>query len=396
MIPKNYSNYELAQELLRLRTHSPELMAEAAARLTALASRDEPPAVDAGEKETWLIEDQDHFPRHRWLRIVDTGKTAHLQWENDANTATHFGRRDDAVAFQKLHVDFCALSIVTGHTFLNTPPAIASRPEPPAVDAGEKETFEQWWSQQQAVAKERLPGDDFLMLDEDNKSQYEAAFNAGQRLASREEAPAESAPAAEAFSPAFGNDLLHSSRLHELWAKCAPTPKGDAAGELKWQLGFFTAKVQEEVQAALAADPATVAQPVALFDDLKLSNTTAPHTAVSAPVAWLHYAAKKPSLRRVDFHSAPGVVEQANGWKTIPLGPIAAAAQRCPSQGCALSDVQCREIYWSLDKFGREIDNYDFGLPMLSFEDREEQVFKIIRAIAALKGTTPGGEDIEK
>jgi len=100
----------------------------------ALASRNEPPAVDAGENEAWLIEDQDHFPRHRWLRIVDTGKTAHLQWENDANTATHFGRREDAVAFQKLHVDFCALSIVTGHTFLNTP-ALASREEAPAAGA---------------------------------------------------------------------------------------------------------------------------------------------------------------------------------------------------------------------------------------------------------------------
>lgn len=35
MNPKDYSNYGLAQELLRLRTHAPELMAEAAKRLIA-------------------------------------------------------------------------------------------------------------------------------------------------------------------------------------------------------------------------------------------------------------------------------------------------------------------------------------------------------------------------
>ena len=72
-----------------------------------------------GARTVWLTEDQDHFPRHRWLRIVDAGKTAYLTWEHDANIATHFARRDDAVCFQKLHLEFCALSIVTEHAFID-------------------------------------------------------------------------------------------------------------------------------------------------------------------------------------------------------------------------------------------------------------------------------------
>jgi len=87
----------------------------------------------------WLIEDQDHFPRHRWMRIVDAGKTAYLQWEHDANIATHFARREDAIAFQKLHLDFCALSIVTSHCFIaaaqQAPSGQQAEPTEAMVDA---------------------------------------------------------------------------------------------------------------------------------------------------------------------------------------------------------------------------------------------------------------------
>lgn len=48
MSPKDYSDYGLAQELLRLRTHAPELMAEAAKRLAALA---QPAPVQAGAQQ---------------------------------------------------------------------------------------------------------------------------------------------------------------------------------------------------------------------------------------------------------------------------------------------------------------------------------------------------------
>lgn len=37
------------------------------------------------------------------------------------------------------------------------------------------------------------------------------------------------------------------------------------------------------------------------------------------PVAYLHYASKKPSLRRVDFNAQPTTLEKASGWKTIKL-----------------------------------------------------------------------------
>lgn len=101
-----------------------------AALATPLPAQVQPAEQVGPDRQAWLIEDQDHFPRHRWLRIVDVGKEAYLQWEYDANRATHFARRDDAVAFQKLHLNFCALSIVTGHTFLG---AIGSTDDPEAI-----------------------------------------------------------------------------------------------------------------------------------------------------------------------------------------------------------------------------------------------------------------------
>lgn len=118
--------------------------------------------------------------------------------------------------------------------------ALASRPEPPAVDAGEKDAAR--WAKMEALGWQRIN------------------------------------------CPVCG-DL----------ARAAPLPEAPPA----------------------SASPATVVQPV------------------PKPMAWLHYAAKKPSLRRVDFHAVPGLVEQASGWKTIPLGPIAPAAHPCASQGCA-------------------------------------------------------------
>jgi hypothetical protein len=104
--------------------------------LSSLAAPGAAIAAREQEAETWLIEDQDHFPRHRWLRIVEETKRAYLSWTEDANIAARFARRDDAVGFQKLHVDFCALSIVTGHTFMDMPPALASR-EQEADDSAE-------------------------------------------------------------------------------------------------------------------------------------------------------------------------------------------------------------------------------------------------------------------
>jgi hypothetical protein len=104
-------------------------------RVVARAALTSAPAEPAS---VWLIEDQDHFPRHRWLRIVDAGKTAYLDWETDANLAARFARRDDAVAFQKLHIDFCALTFVSSHSFIDLAPA-ETPPATGAIDAREQE-----------------------------------------------------------------------------------------------------------------------------------------------------------------------------------------------------------------------------------------------------------------
>lgn len=58
-----------------------------------------------------------------------------------------------------------------------------------------------------------------------------------------------------------------------------------------------------------------------------------------------------------------------------------------------LSDAQCSAIYYSLDKFGRDLDHYDYGLPLLSDDGHKEEVFKIIRDIAAPKHPSPQSEE---
>lgn len=47
------------------------------------------------------------------------------------------------------------------------------------------------------------------------------------------------------------------------------------------------------------------------------------------PSAWLHYAPKKPQLRRVDFSPTATVEERGNGWVTVALAPLPSA----PTQG---------------------------------------------------------------
>jgi hypothetical protein len=80
----------------------------------------------------------------------------------------------------------------------------------------------------------------------------------------------------------------------------------------------------------------------------------APAVPDAKPIAWLHYAAKKPSLRRVDFHTSPGVVEKASGWKTIPLGALAATP--APETAPATAEpFQTRVRPWLMACFGEMI-----------------------------------------
>jgi len=64
-------------------------------------------------------------------------------------------------------------------------------------------------------------------------------------------------------------------------------------------------------------------------------------------------------------------------------------AEPAPASAAVLTEMQCREIYWDLDKFGRDLDTYDYGLPMLDFENRAEEVFALMRDAAA-RAIAPG------
>lgn len=78
MNPKDYSNYGLAQELLRLRTHAPELMAEAANRLAALSQTMQPQAeavTDAQLQALWDEACNDSPSNPGWSRHLRFGRS---------------------------------------------------------------------------------------------------------------------------------------------------------------------------------------------------------------------------------------------------------------------------------------------------------------------------------
>jgi hypothetical protein len=69
----------------------------------------------------------------------------------------------------------------------------AVAPQAPAAPA-DAQAFAEWWDRERGTARNRLPGDDWMDLSNEDREQYEAAFNAGMRAAKA--APA--APAVDA------------------------------------------------------------------------------------------------------------------------------------------------------------------------------------------------------
>lgn len=55
----------------------------------------------------------------------------------------------------------------------------------------EPRDFEAWWLEQVENARNRRDGDDWLDLDDCDKDQYQAAFDAGARCGSSAETPPE-------------------------------------------------------------------------------------------------------------------------------------------------------------------------------------------------------------
>lgn len=57
-------------------------------------------------------------------------------------------------------------------------------------------------------------------------------------------------------------------------------------------------------------------------------------------------------------------------------------------QRAEVAEAQCVAVYQALDEFGRDIDMYEFGLPYLGVDNRQQKVVEIIRA--ALSATQAG------
>lgn len=80
--------------------------------------RPEPERADVG----WLIEQDDHAPRHRWLRLVMEPNNgvprARIDWTEHADLALRFARREDARAFAALHHEHCTLVLLTEHWWM--------------------------------------------------------------------------------------------------------------------------------------------------------------------------------------------------------------------------------------------------------------------------------------
>jgi len=79
------------------------------------------------------------------------------------------------------------------YTDMRTLLQAAAAPQAPAAPA-DAQAFAEWWDRERVTARNRLPGDDWMDLSNDDREQYEAAFNAGMRAAKA--APA--APAVDA------------------------------------------------------------------------------------------------------------------------------------------------------------------------------------------------------
>jgi hypothetical protein len=67
----------------------------------------------------WLIEDEDHFPKHRWLRAIKYvgDEKGTVEWTEDANLAIRFARRRDAVDFAWLFPNMTVMALITEHVF---------------------------------------------------------------------------------------------------------------------------------------------------------------------------------------------------------------------------------------------------------------------------------------
>lgn len=69
----------------------------------------------------WLIEAEEHLPRHEWLYVMSVSVlppfTAVLDWTCDSARALRFARKQDAVAFAQLHPSICTLALITEHTW---------------------------------------------------------------------------------------------------------------------------------------------------------------------------------------------------------------------------------------------------------------------------------------
>lgn len=67
----------------------------------------------------WLIEHEEHSPRHRWLRAIKYAgdQKGTVEWTEDSNLAIRFARREDAINFAWLFPEFCVLALITEHVW---------------------------------------------------------------------------------------------------------------------------------------------------------------------------------------------------------------------------------------------------------------------------------------
>lgn len=73
----------------------------------------------------------------------------------------------------------------------------------------------------------------------------------------------------------------------------------------------------------------------------------------------------------------------------IAIRAIVAALAAAPAADGVLSDAQCDAIYYALDAWARDLDSYDFGLPMV-VGDGVDGGRKVIRDALAAAPQTQG------
>jgi hypothetical protein len=207
----------------------------------------------------------------------------------------------------------------------------------PAAQGDERARFDAWWKYQHETAANRLDGDDYMIFV-DPKDQYQSCWNAA--LSRQPSAPASAEPMVPLiieYDPGYPEIVAFGTQMQMDRLK-------------KWLDKLFAMR---RIQQAGALPE------------------------LPAPITKSRKQQRNGSYLVFDAYD----VDQMMAYARAALA-AAKPKGRQPSaeDGERLSDDECIAVYHALDEFGRNVDHYEYGLPMLGVDDRQAEALQTIRA----------------